>query len=252
MSERICLTVDFEDEHHCENLDKNFESSLSDFALATLLEVMDRSGQVTIFVVADIARKYREFLCDVIARGHEIGSHSTSHKMLPSLCRSERRSEIATSKKILEDELQINVYGFRAPNFAFQSCDAATVMESGYAYESSRLDKAWLHSRAEGGASVPVGLKSFDVCGRWFPPGGGYLRLFPETISAKNLVENQAGAKQLYVHPWEFERKSRFEMASNMISRFKHGINIASTSRKVAAVLPAGASTTVREVLSIL
>ncbi|MAD94416.1 MAG: hypothetical protein CML33_02855 [Rhodobacteraceae bacterium] len=251
MSDKMCLTVDFEDEHHCENLDMRFESSLSDFALSALLDVMDRSGRVTIFVVAEIAKKYREFLGDVIARGHEIGSHSASHRMLPTLLQSERCREITTSKKILEDELQVSVYGFRAPNFAFESSDALIAMEAGYAYESSGLNKAWLHPRALVGARLPVGLKSFDVCGRWYPPGGGYLRLFPSVINARNLVENQSGAKQIYVHPWEFERTSRFEMASGMVARFKHRVNLNSTPRKVSALFPDGSSIPAREILSI-
>jgi peptidoglycan/xylan/chitin deacetylase (PgdA/CDA1 family) len=66
----------------------------------------------------------------------EIGSHTLSHPTLSAIAASERREEIATSKRVLEDQLGREVHSFAYPFGARGTFDDAAVRDvddAGYA-----------------------------------------------------------------------------------------------------------------------
>lgn len=130
--------------------------ALFDRGVPALLDFLDANGvRATLFAVAgaldDRARRAR--LLDAVARGHEIASHSISHRPLPGLPDDQRRREIGGSRAKLEDALGVRVRGFRAPDFAIDARTLEQVAEAGYAFDSS------LHAGARaprGGGAVPA------------------------------------------------------------------------------------------------
>lgn len=94
----------------------------------------------TFFLVADFARQpgNRPFLQRLVAAGHEVASHSLTHRIeLCSLPPGEKSREIIDSKKILEDLTGQEVVGFRGPGYAFDADIARLLVENGYLYDSS-------------------------------------------------------------------------------------------------------------------
>lgn len=69
---------------------------------------------------------------DLVARGHEIGSHSHSHALLPQCTDDELRAEIAGSRQKLEAALGTPVTTFCYPNGSFDSRCVAQAREAGY------------------------------------------------------------------------------------------------------------------------
>lgn len=108
--------------------------------LRRALDFFERVGvKVTLFVIAedlDDARK-RESLREAVGQGHEIASHSLTHRKLTTLARDEKRHEIFESRARLKSELGVEARGFRAPGFAIDREALELIDEAGYVYDSS-------------------------------------------------------------------------------------------------------------------
>ena len=115
--------------------DPLFQSGLLNF-----LDWFDQLGiRATVFVIAqdlDDPSK-RELLEEVVRRGHQIGSHSLTHRKLTALAREEKRREIYESRERLAAHLGVDVHGFRAPGFAMDRETLELIDAAGYRYDSS-------------------------------------------------------------------------------------------------------------------
>jgi peptidoglycan/xylan/chitin deacetylase (PgdA/CDA1 family) len=67
-----------------------------------------------------------------LVAGHQIGSHSMTHRNLPHLDRAEMRDEISGSKKLLEDRFGIEVKHFCYPYGSWNEWVRDLVIEAGY------------------------------------------------------------------------------------------------------------------------
>jgi hypothetical protein len=97
------------------------------------------SVQATLFVVArDVDEpSKRSLLEEAVRHGHEIASHTVTHRHLPKLSSSEKREEIFRSKDSLEQALGVRVSGFRAPGYLLDRESMELLVEAGYVYDSS-------------------------------------------------------------------------------------------------------------------
>lgn len=117
--------------------DRLFESGLS-AALELFSEIDVRA---TLFVIAeDLGDPFKlRLLREAVEHGHEIASHSTTHRLLTRLRPDEQRSEIHDSRRRLADGLGVAVEGFRAPAFEVDLEILRQVAEAGYLWDSSLL-----------------------------------------------------------------------------------------------------------------
>ncbi len=133
--------------------DPVFESGMEN-----LLSFLDHNGvKATLFVIASDLDdpKKREVLRRAAAAGHEIASHSLTHPELDDLERDAKRAELAESRAKLEDELQVEVQGFRAPSFQVDRATIELLAECGYAFDSSVFPDATFARRLGVGAVEP-------------------------------------------------------------------------------------------------
>jgi peptidoglycan/xylan/chitin deacetylase (PgdA/CDA1 family) len=95
----------------------------------------------TLFVIAEDAAhpRKRALIQEAIDAGHEIASHSLTHRRLTVLTRAEKWREISESRSVLADTFGVPVRGFRAPGFHRDSESLELIGEAGYAYDSSEL-----------------------------------------------------------------------------------------------------------------
>ncbi len=118
------------------------DDPLFESGLRRALEFFDATGvRATLFVIAedlDHPRK-RELLQEAVARGHEIASHSVTHRRLTDLGRQDKRREIVESRERLQNVLGVEVRGFRAPGFAVDQEAVEFIDAAGYDYDSSFL-----------------------------------------------------------------------------------------------------------------
>lgn len=104
------------------------------------LDFFDAEGvKATFFVIArDLEDPgKRDLLEEIVRRGHELGSHTISHRHLPKLAPDEKRREVALSRERIASELGAPVDGFRAPGFEIDRESLELVAEAGYRYDSS-------------------------------------------------------------------------------------------------------------------
>jgi peptidoglycan/xylan/chitin deacetylase (PgdA/CDA1 family) len=127
--------------------DPVFETGL-ERALAFLAE--ERVSATLFLVAEDLDDPRRRALVErALEGGHEIASHTSTHRLLTQLEPAERDREIAGSRARIADVLGIEVSGFRAPAFAFDRTDLERVSRSGYTYDSSVLPNRTFERRLE-------------------------------------------------------------------------------------------------------
>ena len=110
--------------------------------------------RVTLFAIAedlDDPRK-RELLQEAVRQGHEVASHSLTHRKLTTLTRDEKRREVFESLERIETGLGVGVRGFRAPGFEIDRETLELVDLAGYRYDSSLFPGT---ASARGGSKSP-------------------------------------------------------------------------------------------------
>lgn len=78
-----------------------------------------------------------EQLRTLVARGHEVGSHSMSHELLPQLDDAALAHEVAGSRRVLQDRLGCPVETFCYPNGDLDARVVRAVKDAGYAHALS-------------------------------------------------------------------------------------------------------------------
>lgn len=191
--------------------------------LEFLRDALDRAdATATCFVVSDVAVRHPAAVRSLADAGHEIGSHTHTHRLLGDLDPSERDEEMMRSKEILENTVEPSIRGFRAPAFEFGPDHFHALAAAGYEYDASvvasRSIPGWyggeysLQRPAPATAVDPsapphlVELPTSVMPGLRLPLTGFWLRLFGPryTIMGMRLLARRGIAPVLYVHPWEF------------------------------------------------
>jgi peptidoglycan/xylan/chitin deacetylase (PgdA/CDA1 family) len=95
--------------------------------------------RATLFVIADDLHDVskRALLARAVDAGHEVASHSLTHRKLTLLAQDEQRREIFDSRARIADALGVEVRGFRAPGFDVDRTIVELLDAAGYLYDSS-------------------------------------------------------------------------------------------------------------------
>ena len=112
-----------------------------DVGLRSLLDILsEHDALATFFVLGWIADRHPELVRDISARGHEVASHGSDHRLVTTLTKMEFRESVRTSKSSLENIIGRPIVGYRAPNFSIGRGDEwafEILFEEGYRYDSS-------------------------------------------------------------------------------------------------------------------
>ena len=257
----ILLTFDVEDWFQVENFKQHIKfSDWNSFELRVeknthrildLLDAFPLNLRATFFILGWIAQKLPKLVQEIRARGHEIASHGYDHHLSTNLGHSFLMQDLDKSKKLLEDLIGQQVYGYRAPSFAINDDVFDAIRRAGYKYDSSfnsfsvhgrygsiDLSNAFYKGSAyqfkSGIFEIPV--SNLKIMNRIIPfGGGGYFRLFPFQIFKKGVKQilHTQDAFVFYTHPWEFDpNQPRVNEASKWF-RFRHYVNLHKTEQKL-------------------
>jgi polysaccharide deacetylase family protein (PEP-CTERM system associated) len=223
------LTVDVEEWYHTclvpdyvNPADRPVLPEELDWLLPELLEMLAKARcSATFFVLGEVAERLPRRIREIVAAGHEVGSHGYLHLRACERTLEAFRADVERSKDVLEDITGEPVLGFRAPEWSLRSLASArlpVVAEAGFLYDSS-LNPCPLGGRP--------GNPRFASRLRWdgaklqaslleFPPltFGGPLRLpagswtgrlvDPERLIRATLGHAEEGGLPVaVVHPWE-------------------------------------------------
>jgi polysaccharide deacetylase family protein (PEP-CTERM system associated) len=219
--------------------------------------------KATFFVLGWLAERLPQLVREIAARGHEVASHGSSHRMCRPLPDAELREDLGASKRLLEDITGTEVAGFRAPNFSVDDRVLALIRQCGYRYDSSYNSFA-LHGRygnislngermgiahrlADDFFELPISnlpLSYLSILGtignlvhfRHFPFGGGaYFRLLPLRVFQAGVqsILKRDGAYLFYMHPWEVDPGQPRVRQAALAARFKHYTNLVKNEDKL-------------------
>lgn len=195
-----------------------------------LLDLFERHEVTsTFFVVSGIAESHPNLVERIADAGHEVASHTRTHRLLPQLDATDREDELVRSKETLEDVTGRTVTGFRAPAFDRPDGLFEALSEAGYRYDSSvapaRAVPGWYGgeygadrpvraSTLEGGfptdlTELPISVSPWlrlPISAAWIRLlGRRYLRWSVDSLHGRGIVP------VVYVHPWEFVDLPRVE-----------------------------------------
>ncbi len=213
---RVGLTVDLEfldaggREYSSQNTSKYEKEGIRE-----LLQILRKHGRkITFFTTANLCNEHLDFLKKIKKEGHEIASHSLSHKKLNDISYKEIKKEINDSKKILEENLDIEIKGFRSPLLKHERRVFEEVEKAGYVYDSSMLPSIKIPGWY-GGDDVSISpfkisnnLIEFPLSINPFlklPISGFFIRLFGRKYLFWSIrqLHDKGIIPIIYVHPFE-------------------------------------------------
>jgi peptidoglycan/xylan/chitin deacetylase (PgdA/CDA1 family) len=159
-------------------------------AVPRVLDLLDDLGvRAVFFVIARDAAAERPLLRELVARGHEVASHSLTHPQpFRTLDDSRLREETAGARAHLEAAVEAPVLGFRAPAWDADARVLRMVSQAGYRYDASVFPTPVLVASRLAAYRRSTGKRSIfamDLVGHAFAP----LRPYACGNGADELVE---------------------------------------------------------------
>ncbi len=220
-----------------------------------VLQLFDEAGvKGTFFTLGWVGQRYPAIVKRIAAAGHEVASHGLDHQRVFAMKPGDFASDLATTRKVLEDLASAPVTGYRAPSF---SIDQRTpwaheiLAEAGYAYSSSVAPVKHDHygwPEAPRFAFKPVsgsGLVELPVTTALFASrtlaagGGGFFRILPYAFSRWAVRQvNAAGQPAIiYFHPWEIDPDQPRVANAPLRSKVRHYTNLKTMSAKLKRLI---------------
>ena len=219
-----------------------------------LLQILAESGvAATFFILGWVAERHPQLVRRVVAEGHELASHGSSHIRVDCQSPEEFRDDVRRSKQILEDLAGLPVRGYRAPTFSIGGASKwahAILAEEGYCYSSSvypvkRDLYGTPHAPRTPFSPVPgmleIPLTAVRMLGIDIPAsGGGYFRLLPYHLTSGLLhhaMRVNRSPAVFYLHPWEIDPEQPRQQSAPWKSRFRHYLNLDRTEPRLRRLL---------------
>lgn len=187
-----------------------------------LLEMLDRAGvPATWFVVGWIAERHPRLIEEIVAAGHDIGSHGHLHRRAYDLGPDGFPMDVAASVRALEGLAARPITFFRAPEWSVNArapFALDVLVRAGFTHDASMAPLAMVgdvsyprapHVRTTAAGSI-VELPPLvaDRFGQVMPMGWGWGMRMSSPARVLRTIEaaNRAGAPAvLTVHPWELD-----------------------------------------------
>jgi peptidoglycan/xylan/chitin deacetylase (PgdA/CDA1 family) len=217
-----------------------------------LLRLFDRHDvAATFFVVGGLAQTYPECVRRIADSGHEIASHSQSHRSLLELNGEAIEGEIGQSKRTIEAIIDTDVTGFRAPTCRVDDRVYRALGAAGYQYSSSvmpSLPVPGFYSRRYPFTGPTEVTTDQGTVVEWplaveptvrLPISGAWIRLLGRRYALGGIRRVVARDRPVltYSHPWEFvridaeslPRRTRIRTGDWMVDTFERLLDLDAT-----------------------
>lgn len=267
------LTFDLEEWFHILGLPNS--ASINDWdrlqqsaevGLTKFLDLLSRCRVTcTFFVLGWVAEKRPDLIRKIHQLGHEIASHGFHHQLIYEIGPAKFREDIRRSKRYLEDLTGEQIKGYRGPGFSITRENVWAfdiISEEGFSYDATIYPGKHGHGGISGLPIEPFILRTragneieeypstlISLAGYRFAfAGGGYFRLFPESIITKLIrhFNRKCVPVMIYLHPRDLDPNTpRLEMPAKR--RFKCYVNLSRSEEKLDKLLDKCAFTSIRD-----
>lgn len=188
--------------------------------------LLDKLGETnqrcTMFFTGHYAEEFPHVVKRAAQEGHEVASHSYSHKVLSRMGSiGAFREDFLRSVAVLEDISGSKVKGYRSPKWSIFDLNYHEVLnvlhEAGLVYDSSVFPKLVNGSRPVFPHQVDLGnnakiweipATTYPLLGLRLPVAGGlYFRFFPPWLTRQTLSSCQRNGQPgiIYLHPYDMD-----------------------------------------------
>lgn len=213
-----------------------------------------RSAKATFYFLGWIAERLPDLVREVVAAGHEIGSHGYDHRILPDLGREGFAADLERTAGILAGLTGQRPTSFRACTWSITARTPWAIDEllrAGITVDSSIQPVRHPDYGVPTAPKVPYRIEgatgellefpplTWRVLGRYLPVGGGgYLRLFPVGFLERGLRQAERDGRPgcVYLHPWEVD-PDQPRQALGGVRGFRHYVNLKRTLQKLDTLL---------------
>lgn len=240
----IKFDFDFLDDSKIEKYENRIENNV-DYILNTL---DNYKFKATFFCLGWIARKHPNILKEIDKRGHEIGSHSNSHKLAYHQSRKEFTEDLNISIQSIQQAIGKKVILYRAPSFsinnnntwAFEEMSNQGIMIDcsifpakrkigGYKNYSSTYPSKILTKKNQEIKEFPINTYKI-MSKRIIFSGGGYFRILPYYILQKMMKSSDY--VMTYFHPRDFDPDQPILDDISLMRYFKSYVGLSSSKKK--------------------
>lgn len=239
MKKYAIITMDVEDWYHTYFPDNNVDRSYSLLdGLDIALEYMDKKNiKGSFFVVGEIADQIKDTLREMDDQGHDIACHNWVHIRSEDMTEEEFKNQLLKAKNKLEEILEHEVTGYRAPSFSLNDKLFDVMRSLGFKYDSSKLksqrSEKYGFLNLSGFTEVypciyrDKDFLEFEVSTQKIGSmnmllGGGYIRMLPwffmKQMHKKYLKTGKPYV--LYFHPIDLSKKQMPKVNGISIDRY--------------------------------
>jgi polysaccharide deacetylase family protein (PEP-CTERM system associated) len=245
---RNVISVDVEDYFHPAEIqpyvrerDWSALPSRVERATGLLLETMARrSVRGTFFILGWVAEKFPALVREIHAAGHELGCHSSRHRLVYDLTPEQFHADTSRAVDAIGAACGVRVRAYRAPSYSItgRSLWALGILAGlGFTHDSSiypihhdryGIPGANRHAHLVDTGQGPIleaPVATAQISLRQVLPvgGGAYLRLLPYRYTAAGLrringIERQPAV--VYLHPWEVD-PGQPRLATGLLARLR-------------------------------
>ena len=163
-------------------------------SLRRIMDTCEKYGAAfTFFIVGVSADCRRDFIREIIDRGHEIACHGFYHLSFEFLSEAEIREDIEKCLEFFSDHFGYNLKGFRAPYLRYNTSVAKVLAELGFVYSSSRREEGELEKCNGKMIECPISVDDWRI-------------LIEQNRGAEGLYEemnkNRKRHTTFLLHPW--------------------------------------------------
>jgi len=259
----IFLTFDVEEFYNAELLSKYIDKKeIKETNLEKNVDILidlcnKYEVKSTSFILGEVAKNKPQIVKKLYNAGHEVASHSYSHKLIYNISPGEFKNDLRKSKEILEDLTGKKVIGYRAPSWSVKKeileWYYEILIENEIKYSSSifpgktflygipdapdQIHRPVVNGKEMNILEIPQYVKKIVFLKSGFS-GGFYLRFYPLFL-LKLFFKNELKNKNnffIYLHPYEI---SKFKIKSKIpfLYRIIQFYNLKNTEHKLSDLI---------------
>jgi polysaccharide deacetylase family protein (PEP-CTERM system associated) len=221
-----------------------------------ILDLFDRKNiKATFFTLGWVAERYPSLIKRIVQDNHELASHGFNHIRVTEQTSEQFRSDVSTTKKLLEDISGIGIDGYRAASYSIGANNQwalAVLQEEGYKYSSSIYPvkhdiygmpsaPRYKYNPIDGNSFTEIPISTFRFAEKNFPcGGGGFFRFYPYFLSRwalKRINNIEQESAIFYFHPWEIDPDQPRQQGLNYKTRFRHYLNLNRMENRISRLL---------------